>query len=214
MDNDEKHTHQGIRRTELLATILLALATTATAWCAYQGTVWDGEQTFSLHDSNTLERRAAEKTVLAHQQRMIDVTVLLHHMDALAQGENSLADFYAERFRQEAKKAVDAWLALNPLENPDAPPHPFVLPEYTLKLEQEAAELNQMAADRLSEAEVADHHSDSYTLLTVLFACVLFFAGISTQLDSVKLRRLVVYMGIILFVVSVLILLSYPVAIR
>jgi len=41
-------------------------------------------------------------------------------------GNEKLANFYAERFPPDVRKAYDAWLAQKPFENPAADAHPFV----------------------------------------------------------------------------------------
>ncbi len=46
-------------------------------------------------------------------------------MDAQIDGDEKLARFYTERFDEELKPAYEKWIALKPLENPAAPPHPF-----------------------------------------------------------------------------------------
>jgi hypothetical protein len=43
-----------------------------------------------------------------------------------------LAEFLEERFRDEFRPVFEAWLALNPSENPDAPPTPFTMSEHVI----------------------------------------------------------------------------------
>jgi hypothetical protein len=58
--------------------------------------------------------------------------VFENYIDALIDGDEELAEFYRTRFRDEFEPAFDAWIALDPLENPDAPPSPLGMPEYQL----------------------------------------------------------------------------------
>lgn len=54
-------------------------------------------------------------------------------------------------------------------------------------------------ASGVEEAREALHNSDSYLPLTVLFASVLFFAGINNELKAAALRVAAPFLGIALF---------------
>ena len=99
-----------------------------------------------------------------------------------------LADFYFQRFRPEFKPAVEAWAALRPLKNADAPPTPFAMPEYKLAKSEEADKLLAEAEASSADARESNQRSDNYVLAVVLFAASLFFAGISTKLVLAALR--------------------------
>jgi hypothetical protein len=121
------------RRLELVSTVLLALATVATAWAAYQSRQWTGEQAQAT--SRATAARIAENRVsaLANRQVQIDVATFIQWLDARAQHHPRLADFYRARFRAEFKPAFASWLATRPFENKAAPPTPFAMPQYHLK---------------------------------------------------------------------------------
>ena len=111
-------------RVELLATVLLAVATVATAWSGYQSTRWNGEQAKAGGRSNALRIESAKSAGLANSQLQIDVATFAQWVDAYSLDEEELADFYFKRFRPEFAPAVDAWVATRPLKNPQAPPTP------------------------------------------------------------------------------------------
>jgi hypothetical protein len=132
-------------RFEIAATVLLALATVATAWSGYQATRWGGETTKAA-SANTAARVAASRASdLANAQTEIDVSTFEQWVDAYAANDTFLADFYYARFRGEFKPAVDAWIATMPLKNPDAPLTPFAMPEYVLAARQEAQRQDEIA---------------------------------------------------------------------
>ena len=54
---------------EVASAVVLSLATTASAWCAYQATLWSGVQTFQLDAANDANRRASLATFAAMQVR-------------------------------------------------------------------------------------------------------------------------------------------------
>jgi hypothetical protein len=49
-----------------------------------------------------------------------------------------LSDFLYGRFPPALKTATDAWLATRPLQNPEAPSSPFVMPDYQVSERAEA----------------------------------------------------------------------------
>ena len=91
---------------ELLATALLALATVATAWSGYQSTRWNGEQAKAGARSNALRIESAKAAGLANTQTEIDVATFTQWVNAYAQNQKVLSDFYFRRFRAEFRPAA------------------------------------------------------------------------------------------------------------
>jgi hypothetical protein len=56
----------------------------------------------------------------------------------------------------------------------------------------------------------ANQISDNFVLSIVLFTTVLFFAGIASQLSTISVRRVVIALAFIVWVVAVGFLLSLP----
>jgi hypothetical protein len=108
-------------RLEIAAAVLLGLATTASAWCAYQSNLWSGVQMFRLVATNDAARKSAQLTLAANQTQSVDVQLLFVYVEASIRGDKRLADFAYRRFRPEARKAMDAWLQTDPFNNPNAP---------------------------------------------------------------------------------------------
>ena len=79
--------------------------------------------------------------------------------------------------------AWNAWLALDPLNNPDAPSTPLLMPEYEALNAAETAALEEEAGRLFEQGQDANEKGDNYVLVTVLFAVALFFSGISTSIN-------------------------------
>lgn len=197
---------------ELTTTIIIALATLASAWCTYQATLWGGIQIFRLSEVGALGRKSSEMTVHAGQIRTMDGILFVEYLKANSYNQKSLADFFYQRFRPEAKRATDAWLATNPFKGHQSPPHPFIMEEYTLEPEQEAKRLNEESAQKHEEARQANQNSDNYIMLTVLFASVMFFGGISTQFETPRYRITLIVIGGVLLCAAFGILYTNPIA--
>ena len=100
----------GSRRLELAATVLLAFATVATAWSAYQARVWTGEQSQGYSHATASRIAVNRSAALANRQVQIDVATFTEWVDARALHRTDLADFYQTRFRDEFRPAFAAWI--------------------------------------------------------------------------------------------------------
>ncbi|MCI0456037.1 MAG: hypothetical protein L0Z62_03535 [Gemmataceae bacterium] len=199
------------RWVEITCAFVLALATMGSAWCAYQSTLWGGVQTFRLAAAGRAGRGATQHALAALQLRAADAQLALAYTEARGRGDEKLAEFLRERFRPEAKIAFDAWLKTDPFNNPSAPMRPFEMKEYVQSEMQESKRLDEEAARMHNAAHEANQTSDTYVLLTVLFASVLFFGGIGGTFQSRRLRIMVSVIALVLFVVSLIALGSMPI---
>jgi hypothetical protein len=198
------------RRLEFVSAVLLALATVATAWAAYQSRQWTGEQ--SQGYSKATANRIAENRVaaLANRQVQIDVATFIQWVDAREQHRAALADFYRTRFRTEFQPAFAAWLATNPYGNPRAPKTPFAMRQYRLRTSEHANRLEVEAAAFSNVAKDANQRADNYMLAVVLFASSLFFAGISIKLQTPRTRVAILTLGCVLFLGTAIWVATFP----
>jgi hypothetical protein len=203
--------HQRNRWVEITCALVLSLATTASAWCAYQSTRWGGVQTFRLAAANKASRDSSSANLAALQSRVFDASVGINWMQARHEGNERQEKFLFDRFRPEMKLAVEAWLKTDPFNNPDAPLGPFKMAEYVQPELAEVKRQEELSAQEVAAAIQANQTSDAYVLLTVLFASVLFFGGISGMLNSRLLRISIMIIALALFVVTVAFLGAMPV---
>ncbi len=199
-------------RLELAATVLLAVAAVATAWSSYQATRWNGEQAKAASQTNAIRIEAARAQGEAQAETEVDLAVFIQWVDADAQDQEELADFYASRFRDEFQPAFDAWMATDPFENPDAPPSPFAMEEYQLESRDQAEEYDRQAEASAALVRRNIQRAGNYVLGVVLFAVALFFAGISTKLDSERLRTTVLVTGWVVFLGAVAWIATFPIS--
>jgi hypothetical protein len=195
---------------EIACAIVLSLATTASAWCAYQSKLWGGAQASRGGAAMAASREQAVNSVKALQARTFDASMFISYMDARFASNRPMEEFLFQRFRPEMKSAVDAWLKLDPLKSPDAPASPLQMKEYILKVETEAERLEKAAAAAATASREARRLSDNYVLLTVLFASVLFFGGIARAFDSRRLRLVLAVFAFALFVCNLAFLINMP----
>jgi hypothetical protein len=207
----DKQSHR-LARLELIATLLLALATVATAWSSYQASRWNAEQAKAAAGANALRISSAKSDALANAESQVDVATFISWVDAYAHHDAKLSDFYLRRFRSEFKPAVDAWIATRPLQNPQAPLTPFAMPQYKLAAREEAQRAEAQAAAFTAIALRDVQRSTNYILCAVLFAAALFFAGMSARLTSTTMRRVLLAIGVVVFLATLGWLATYPVS--
>jgi hypothetical protein len=196
---------------EPLALVLLSLATVGTAWCSYEATGWVGASSRAGSLSANKNRDAMVLQLQANQVLMVDIALFTQYINARAASNGPLAQFYAERFRDEAKAAFHAWMSLDPFQNSNAPLHPFVTNLYHSRLLVQAASLQEEAAQLSHEAGEAGRVSRSYALMTVLLASALFCGGTASKFDQPWIRRGVLALGLGAFVFTAVKLWTLPV---
>ena len=184
---------------EPVAALLMALATLSTAWCSYESAAWTRQSNRLMNEFNTLERRAGLLSLQGMQQATIHTAMFMELLAAQQAGNEKLANFYAQRFPPELRKAYDAWIAQKPFENPSADPHPFVPNLYEPRGTREAADATAKAANRQEEARTAGSVSGQYLANTVLFATVLFFASASGKFEQQRVRSVAFLFAITVF---------------
>lgn len=200
-------------RVEIVTSILLSFTALVSAWSAFQSNAWSSQQSALVLQGNIASTRATRLLNQSLQQTNIDVTMFLQYSLAYSTENTALVDFIYQRFRPEMKVAIDAWQATNPLQNPDAPASPFEMETYTLAAAAEAELYSQAASDNFTLAGEASARSSSYVRLMVIFATVLFFGGIATKTQNQIARRILLSLAIIMFIVSIITLLFFPVTI-
>jgi hypothetical protein len=215
-------------RIELIATIILAIATILTAWSAFESGKWGGTQSINFSEAGAARTESTRFDTRAGQLTQIDVAMYLDWVtslnDEIKDGTvtfDSAVDyeptpltksgFLYNRFREEFVPAVEAWLATDPLNNLDAPKTPFEMDEYVVEARVEAERLSGVADQKAQDARDANQNGDNYVLTMVLFASVLFFAGVSSKLLLPRNRWIALGIGVVILVVGVVILLSLPI---
>ncbi len=186
---------------EVITAILLGVVAVVTAWSGYQATRWAGEES-TLYAKASAQRVALTRDLtLAGQLRLYDLALVNNWMNAYVQGNTKLANIYAKRFRPEFRPAFQAWLALDPFNNPNAPPGPLFMPQYKISLEEQANQLEVQATNTFAEGLAAKEQGDAYVLNTVFLAVVLFLTVMAENFKwhTVRAVILALALGMLLF---------------
>ena len=209
MSEQTQETRRRDRRVELIAAIMLSIATVVTAWSAYQATRWSGDQAESYTSASATRTESVRASTEANRQVLIDVATFLNWLDAEQSGDHALADDIHVRMRQEFLPAFDAWLATGPAGSiPDGTP--FELPEYRLAAEERAKRLEAKAAALFEDGNESNEVGDDFVLAAVLFASVLFFSGLAGTFDSLRAQLFLLILGGVMLLVGTVIVVTLP----
>ena len=109
--------------------------------------------------------------------------------------------------------ATDAWEATRPLVTPDAPATPFEMPEHVVEAREQAEDLELDADDLAAQAREANQRGDNFTITTIFLATVLLLAALSAKVDSPRLQRSLLGIAAAIFVVTGVVIATFPVEI-
>ncbi len=197
---------------ETVGALVLSLAALLTSWSGYQAGRWNGVMAMNFSQAGALRVESTRDTTLAGRQTQIDLQLFGSWLDAYAAGNQQLATFYRERFREEFQPAFEAWLASKPLTNPDALPSPFDQPEYQLAANAKAQQLEAEAAAAFERGTQANQIGDAYVFNAVLLALALFFAGIANRFAGIAVKGTLLGMGLLLLLIGLFTIAGFPIS--
>ena len=196
--------------TELVAVLLLSVSAILTAWAAFESSKWGGAMSISFSQASTQRIEASRFSDKADSRQGVQVDLFTQWVQAKGAGEEETADFLEARFPEPLRTAYTDWLATNPLAAGAPPTSPFEMPSYKIPERAEAEAADARADAKFSQALRNNQRGDNYTLLTVLFAAVLFFAAMAERLGASWARYSMLGLASVLMVVGIVLLASFP----
>lgn len=198
------------RTTELIAAFILSVAALLSSYSGFQAELWDGDQAANYTLAEQMRTTASKTETVSGQKVGLDTMLFTQWLDAYVKGETKLEEYYRQRFRPQFHRAFERWMAMNPQDNPDAPPTPFALPDYNHILLAETKKM-QTEADRLFEAgQRANEISDAYGQATVILALSLFMGGIVQAFNAHRLRVALLTIASLACVLGIIRIASLP----
>jgi hypothetical protein len=195
---------------EILEAILLAIVAIVTALSGYQAARWDGESAKEYATSSRLRTEANGTQLTANQTLIYNAGNFTAWLQAYAQHDKYLQSLLERRFTPEYKVAFDAWLAVHPFTDPNAPPGPRYMPEYKDPLVEQAAELNKEASHAFDLGVSYRATAEKYVRITVVLAAVLFLIAIGQRFKIRGVRYAVNIVAGFFLVYSLYLFLIYP----
>ena len=195
---------------EAVEVTILALVAIATAWSGYQAARWDSLQAMLYGRSSRLRVEGQALDLQANQERAYDGATVNEWLKSEARGETKLAAMFERRLLPEFRPAFESWKKTDPLNNPNAPAGPMLMPEYHSTRADQAAQKNQEATELFDQGTRARDNADDYVRLTVILASVLFLAAMSQKFHTHWVRVALVAIALLMLCVPVWRLLTLP----
>ena len=193
-----------IRETVVL--VVLSITAVLTAWCGFQSSQWSGEMSIAFSEASSARIEAARQAGVANAARQADLTIWGVYLQARAEGKTALARYVEQRFTDHFRVAYQAWIVEG-----EATSGPFKMKQYVPPGTTESAAADQRADSRFADALKFNQRGDRYTILTVLFALVLFFAAASTRLGSPRTQWIFLGVAIVFLIIATVVLATFPI---
>jgi hypothetical protein len=195
---------------QICEALLLALVTVTAAWAGYSAARWGTASRVELARSSTLRALATRDDLTALSLRNFDSSTFNAWFIAFTLNSPQKEAVAERRFRPQFRVAFNAWLATDPLHNPNAPPGPTYMPQYKLPAQAKANALDSAAAAKFQEGNQAGLVGDNYVRITVFLAAVLFLVGIGSSFKLHGVRYALATFGSVLLILSIVLILRQP----
>jgi hypothetical protein len=160
----------------------------------------------AFSEASSARIEAARHAGAANAARQADLSIWGVYLQARAQGDTALARYVEQRFTDHFRVAYRAWIAEG-----EPTQGPFKMKEYVPPGTTESLAADQHADSRFADALVFNQRGDDYTILTVLFALVLFFAAASTRLGRLRAQWILLGLAITFLIAATAILATFPI---
>jgi len=197
---------------ELVATVVLSLAVLVAAWSGYQASLWGGVQSANASQYTGRLTESSELTTLITAQLESDSQAISTWLIMAAEDNERGMQILEERFDDTLRAAFDAWM-VGSVDGEVPPGLPQDLPEYEEGFKDllDAKTFFFTGATEASEtATKANRTGDSFVLVTVIMASVMFFAGVGTKLRGQAMRITMLIVAGVLCAAAIAAMLSLP----
>lgn len=190
--------------------IVLSLATLSSTWCGYQASQWSGAAGGLHSKADAAERDAAKNALAGMQLRTHDGILIMEYWRALRADDTTTSDNLFAHMRPPLQMAIRAAIKEGVLVDPQVKA-PLERPEYLLPQEEEAVRQAAQAREWKAGASEASENAAGYVPLTLMFASVLFFGGITATFGHRGVRVALTIVAIATFLIAFSILVRLPV---
>jgi hypothetical protein len=210
--DDLVHRFDRVDWLELAATVVMSLAVLVAAWSAYQASLWGGVQAANASQYSAQLTESSEITTLITAQQESDAQVMSTWLTMAADDNEQGMQILEERFDDTLRPAFDVWIA-GSIDGEVPPGLPQDLPEYEAGFKELLDAKNFYVAGATEATETAaeaNRTGDSFVLVTVIMASVLFFAGVGTKLKGQSIRVTMLVIAGLLCTGAIVAMLSLP----
>lgn len=204
--DDEHHD----RWLSIAEAVLLSLVAVLAAYSGYAAAKWGTESSVELAQASADRTNANRADLEAVVTRTADSASFNAWFTAFVAGKPNDERLAIRRMRPGYRPAFYAWLATDPVHNPNAPPGPAYMPQYVIPQEAATKTYDARADAAFGSGSAAGSTEDKYIRDTVFLATVLFLVGISGQFRIRQARLGLIGIGGLLLAFAVIQLLGLP----
>ncbi|MGZ0711823.1 hypothetical protein ACWPKO_26160 (plasmid) [Coraliomargarita sp. W4R53] len=208
MIKSDTHKSRWITVQDVVAVFVLSITAVLTAWCGFESSKWGGEMSIAFSEASSARIQSVSAEGEARDQQQFDLTIYSQWVVAIAEDKQELADYIEERFTPQFAVAFEGWQADGMVEHA-----PFAREDYVIEASLKAADLSERADTKFAEALEDNQRGDNYSLLTVLFALVLFLTAMSQRDVKTWIGRTFLGLAIVVAIVGIGVLLTFPIKI-
>ena len=198
------------RIVQIFEAVLLSVVTLTAAWAGYSAARWSTESRVEIAESSTLRNLATRDDLEALSLRNFDASTFNAWFIAFTLNSPQKEAIAVRRFRPAFRVAFNAWMATDPLHNPNAPPGPTYMPQYKLPPQTQANKLDNEATAKFNAGNQAGLTSDNFVQITVFLAAVLFLVGIGSSFKLYGVRYSLITFGGALLIISIVLISRQP----
>ena len=165
---------------EVVAVLLLGITTVGTAWCGYEASQWNGQQSDLARQSSDERVEAGRLFGLATQKVAYDSSIIAQYAVAAQAGNTALTDFYRKTLvRTDFLPVLDKWIA--EVKAGGTPTNLTEDQDYLTSQFGDYRTATARAEALSAESQAAGNTGDQYVVTTILLAVALFFAGVTSS---------------------------------
>ena len=195
---------------EIIAVIMLGIATVATAWCGFQSSKWNQRETDEARAAGLLRQESSRLYGLATQKVSYDASVTTQYATAIAHDDTELATFIRDHLvRPEYLPFLEEWQAQLQSDSGDDS-NLFTNQEYLDQLLAPSQQADAEGDAALARSDEASDNAAEYLVMTLLTATALFFAGVTSSFSSRSAKTMLVIVSASILVVTLARLTTLP----
>lgn len=197
---------------ELVVAIILSVATVLSAWSGYESTRWAAKANRANRSATMAMFHASVADANGQREQMTATSLFIEWVRARLDRDPERADFVHARFRPEFLPIFDKWMATGTGTASGLPDgSPFTMKGYTTPGFVQADKYFSESSDFQLRANTASRTSQTYVLIAVMYASVLFFGGIATKFADRRASRLLGGLAAVMLIGATVELATQPV---
>jgi hypothetical protein len=174
---------------ENVMAVIMAVAAISATWASFEASRWGGKGSGLVSESSVLRADSSRWAARGAEQTSVDASVWIEWQKAVLLGRDDFAGFIVGRFSPELDEAQGTWLGVvDPADGKLPKGTPMGLDSYIPPGQAKSEQLAAKAEELLAESSIYGGVSSRYTMLTIMFALVLFFGSVATKFSSPKIQ--------------------------